>query len=173
MISRPEVWIYINIWYLRGRGNKSNITIRSSGWRADNKRGGERPTHFIHLFMFQFSPTSSTHSPRHRPQPRDDSLHQHGELAGLHDELKDFKRVHDQGQEEDLKLALSRTITKVEELVRCRMLNRPSSLVRSLLTQKNQSALTVYLSDRALQSSHRAPNGADIVQVQSHNGPSK
>ncbi|KAF9650608.1 hypothetical protein BDM02DRAFT_3185272 [Thelephora ganbajun] len=66
--------------------------------------------------MFQFSPTSSAHSPRHRPPPRDDSLYQNGELAGLRDELRDFKRVHDQGQEEDLRMALSRTITKVEEL---------------------------------------------------------
>ena len=88
---------------------------------------GKRPTHFIRLLMFQFSPTSPAHSPRHRP-PRRDSLHQNGELAGLHDELKDFKRVHDQGLEEDLRLALSRTITKVEELVRCCMPNLPTSI---------------------------------------------
>lgn len=81
--------------------------------------------------MFQFSTTSSAHSPRHRPPLRDEGLHQNGELAGLHDELKDFKRVHDQGQEEDLRLALSRTINKVEELVRRRMLDRPSSTARS------------------------------------------
>lgn len=101
--------------------------------------------------MFQFSPTSSAHSPRHRPPQRDDRLHQNGELEGLHDELKDFKRVHDQGQEEDLRLALSRTITKVEELVRRRTLD---FIIRSLLTQKNECALTVRLLDRALQGSH-------------------
>lgn len=86
--------------------------------------------------MFQFSPTSSTHSPRHRPPPRDDSLQQNGELAGLQDELRDFKRVHDQGQEEDLRMALSRTINKVEELVRRRISNRPSSIAWPSLTRK-------------------------------------
>jgi len=86
--------------------------------------------------MFQFSPTSSTHSPRHRPPPRDQSLHQNGELAGLHDELRDFKRVHDQGQEEDLRMALSRTITKVEELVRRCIFGRPSFIAWPLLTRE-------------------------------------
>lgn len=102
----------------------------------DDKQDGKRPAHFIHLFMFQFSPTSSAHSPHRRPPPREDNLRQNGELTGLHDELKDFKRVHDQGQEEDLRLALSRTITKVEELVRHHLINRPNSIVWSLLTQE-------------------------------------
>lgn len=97
---------------------------------------GKRPIHFTHLSMFQFSPTSSAHSPRHRPPPRDGGQCQNGELAGLHDELKDFKRVHDQGQEEDLRLALSRTITKVEDLVRRPTFDPPSFFVRSPLTQK-------------------------------------
>jgi hypothetical protein len=85
---------------------------------ANNKPGGKRPTHFTHPLMFQFSPNSSAHSPRHRPPTRNESLQQSGELEGLQDQLRDFKRVHDQGQEEDLRMALSRTITKVEELVR-------------------------------------------------------
>jgi len=101
-----------------------------------NKPDGKRQTHFIHLHMFQFSPTTSAHSPRHRPPPRDDGLRHNGELAGLHDELRDFKRVYDQGQEEDLRMALSRTITKVEELVRYCSSNRFSSIAWLSLTQK-------------------------------------
>ena len=123
--------------------------------------------------MFQFSPTSSTHSPRHRPPPRDDSLHHNGELTGLRDELRDFKRVHDQGQEEDLRMALSRTITKVEELVRHRTLNWFSPATWLLLTQKTGSALVVRFSDRTLQDTHGTPNGADTMQVQPHDGPSE
>ena len=95
---------------------------------VNNRVDGKRPTPFAHPFMFQFSPTSSTHSPRHRPPPRGDGLQQDGELAGLQDELRDFKRVHDQGQEEDLRMALSRTITKVGELVRRCTSNRPGSI---------------------------------------------
>ncbi len=34
------------------------------------------------------------------------------------DELRDIRRVHSQGQEEDLRYALSRTINRIEELVR-------------------------------------------------------
>lgn len=101
-----------------------------------NKPGGKCPTHSPFLFMFQFSPTSPAHSPRHRPPPRNDSLHQNGELVGLHDDLKDFKRVHDQGQEEDLRMALSRTITKVEELVRRCIFDALNSIPWPLLTQK-------------------------------------
>lgn len=39
-------------------------------------------------------------------------------FAELDDELRDVKRVHAQGQEEDLRYALNKTITRVEELVR-------------------------------------------------------
>lgn len=39
-------------------------------------------------------------------------------FAEIEDELRDIKRVHSQGQEEDLRLALSRMISRVEELVR-------------------------------------------------------
>lgn len=113
--------------------------------------------------MFQFSPTPSVNSPRHRPPPRADSLHRDGELTGLQDELRDFRRVHDQGQEEDLRMALSRTITKVEELVRHYTSNRLSFMARISLTQNNESTLTVCCSDRPLQSTHRAPDGAGTM----------
>ena len=109
--------------------------------------GGKCPTHFTHLFMFQFSPTPSVNSPRHNPPPRTDSFHHDGELTGLQDELRDFRRVHDQGQEEDLRMALSRTITKVEELVRHYTSNRLSLMARISLTQNNESTLTVCCSD--------------------------
>ena len=36
----------------------------------------------------------------------------------IEEELRDIRRVHSQGQEEDLRMALSRTIGRVEELVR-------------------------------------------------------
>lgn len=108
---------------------------------ANDKLDGKRPSHFIHLFMFHFSPTSSAHSPRHRPPPRVDGLQHNGELEGLDDELRDFKRVHDQGQEEDLRMALSRTITKVEGLVRHCISNQLSFMARSLLTRKNMNLL--------------------------------
>jgi hypothetical protein len=41
-------------------------------------------------------------------------------FSAIEEELRDIKRVHAQGQEEDLRLALSRTIGRVEELVRVR-----------------------------------------------------
>lgn len=40
----------------------------------------------------------------------------------IEEELRDVRRVHSQGQEEDLRMALSRTISRVEELVRPRLL---------------------------------------------------
>lgn len=39
-------------------------------------------------------------------------------FASVEDDLRDVRRVHAQGQEEDLKYALTRTIGRVEELVR-------------------------------------------------------
>jgi len=103
---------------------------------VNNKTGGKCQTHFIHPFMFQFSPAASlVHNPRNRP-PRGESLQQNGDLAGLQDELRDFKRVHDQGQEEDLRMALSRTMARVGELVRLCVSRRPSSIACTLLTQK-------------------------------------
>lgn len=38
-------------------------------------------------------------------------------FSQIEEELRDIKRVHSQGQEEDLRMALSRTIGRVEELV--------------------------------------------------------
>lgn len=46
----------------------------------------------------------------------------------IEDELHDIKRVHSQGQEEDLRMALSRTIGRVEELVRVCVLNQATVL---------------------------------------------
>lgn len=59
------------------------------------------------------TPTSRT-----VPQ-RSDSL-QPGKpiFSQIEEELRDVRRVHTQGQEEDLRMALARTITRVEELVR-------------------------------------------------------
>lgn len=70
-------------------------------------------------------------------------------------------------------MALSRTITKVEELVRHRTPNWFSPAAWLLLTQKNGSALVVRFSDRTLQDTHGTSNGADTMQVQPHDGPSK
>ena len=39
-------------------------------------------------------------------------------FTDIDEELRDVRRVHSQGQEEDLRMALSRTIGRVEELVR-------------------------------------------------------
>jgi hypothetical protein len=56
------------------------------------------------------------------PPPRSDSLPSgltgQQQLTSIQDELRDLKRVHSQGQEEDLKMALMKAITRVEELVR-------------------------------------------------------
>lgn len=58
----------------------------------------------------------------HRPNlpQRSDSLGvmKTAAFAQIEEELRDVKRVHSQGQEEDLRMALSRTISRVEELVR-------------------------------------------------------
>ena len=50
---------------------------------------------------------------------RIDSLiaHKAPVFTEIEDELRDVKRVHSQGQEEDLRMALSRMISRVEELV--------------------------------------------------------
>ena len=50
---------------------------------------------------------------------RVDSLiaHKAPVFTEIEDELRDIKRVHSQGQEEDLRMALSRMITRVEDLV--------------------------------------------------------
>ena len=37
----------------------------------------------------------------------------------VEEELRDVRRVHAQGQEEDLRMALSQMINRVQELVRC------------------------------------------------------
>ena len=39
-------------------------------------------------------------------------------FIAVEEELRDVRRVHSQGQEEDLRMALSKTIGRVEELVR-------------------------------------------------------
>ena len=51
---------------------------------------------------------------------RVDSLHNKKGMSftQIDEELRDIRRVHSQGQEEDLRMALSRTIGRVEELVR-------------------------------------------------------
>ncbi|KAH9940372.1 uncharacterized protein BXZ73DRAFT_42639 [Epithele typhae] len=53
------------------------------------------------------------------PPPRTDSLSRaakHPIFATVEDELRDIRRVHSQGQEEDLRYALGKTINKMEEL---------------------------------------------------------
>lgn len=53
------------------------------------------------------------------PRRRRDSLGPKAALfAQVDEELHDIKRVHLQGQEEDLRYALGRLISRVEELVR-------------------------------------------------------
>ena len=51
---------------------------------------------------------------------RVDSLvaHKAPVFTDIEDELRDVRRVYSQGQEEDLRTALSRMISRVEELVR-------------------------------------------------------
>lgn len=60
-------------------------------------------------------PDGSRNPPRRR-----DSLGPKASLlfAAVDEELHDIRRVHMQGQEEDLRYALGRLITRVEELVR-------------------------------------------------------
>ena len=48
---------------------------------------------------------------------RTDSLGKTPAFSQIEEELRDIRRVHAQGQEEDLRMALSRTIGRVEELV--------------------------------------------------------
>lgn len=55
------------------------------------------------------------------PPPRTDSLKANKAtklFSDIDDELRDTRRVYSQGQEEDLRYALNRTINRVEELVR-------------------------------------------------------
>lgn len=60
-----------------------------------------------------------------KPVPsRSDSLKQATDstsvlLAALPDELRDFRRVRDYGQEEDMKYALGRCMERIEQLVSC------------------------------------------------------
>ena len=51
------------------------------------------------------------------PAPLDPNSPTSTVFAGLDDELRDARRVHSQGQEEDLRYALDRILSKVEELV--------------------------------------------------------
>ena len=70
----------------------------------------------IHMPLpYQLSATT-----RNLPR-RSDSLHKVNKtpyFSEVEDELRDIRRVHSQGQEEDLRYALSRTINRIEELVR-------------------------------------------------------
>lgn len=66
--------------------------------------------------MFQLPLSSPSAMAKPKPPVRSDSMVPN-QLAGITDELRDMKRVHAQGQEEDLRMALGRTITRVEELV--------------------------------------------------------
>ena len=64
---------------------------------------------------------SSARSSRLRsPAPLDPSSPTSSVFAGLDDELRDARRVLSQGQEEDLRYALDRVLSKVEELVSLR-----------------------------------------------------
>lgn len=67
-------------------------------------------------------------TPSGRPLPqRTDSLNPSKStavFAQIEEELRDVRRVHSQGQEEDLRMALSRTISRVEELVRPQLIRR-------------------------------------------------
>ena len=68
------------------------------------------------------------------PPPRTDSLKATNTpyFSELDDELRDTRRVHSQGQEEDLRYALGRTITRVGELVRlCLLYTSAGCLTRS------------------------------------------
>ena len=58
--------------------------------------------------------------PRPKLPQRSDSLGavKSAPFTQIEEELRDVRRVHSQGQEEDLRMALSRTISRVEELVR-------------------------------------------------------
>jgi hypothetical protein len=71
-----------------------------------------------------------------KPTSSLDGLHQsQSQFASVQDELRDIKRVHTQGQEEDLKMALGRAITRIEELVSCRpcyILHRADELLYQL-----------------------------------------
>ncbi|KAF7790077.1 hypothetical protein EIP86_001027 [Pleurotus ostreatoroseus] len=62
-------------------------------------------------------PIPATSSQRTLPT-RVDSLNssKHATFNQIEEELRDVRRVHSQGQEEDLRMALSRTISRVEEL---------------------------------------------------------
>lgn len=67
--------------------------------------------------MFAMPPPPSHH--RQSLPHRTDSLSavKTAQFTQIEDELRDVRRVHSQGQEEDLRMALSRTISRVEELV--------------------------------------------------------
>lgn len=73
---------------------------------ARKQREGQRMAHLR---------TNSGSLPR-----RIDSLNSHKApfFTDVEDELRDIKRVHSQGQEEDLRMALGRMISRVQELVR-------------------------------------------------------
>ncbi|KAI0364416.1 hypothetical protein BV20DRAFT_859163 [Pilatotrama ljubarskyi] len=69
--------------------------------------------------MIQMPPPSHFQSTASRSLPRRvDSLKatKGPYFSELEDELRDIRRVHAQGQEEDLRYALNRTITRIEEL---------------------------------------------------------
>ncbi|KAI0358716.1 hypothetical protein OH77DRAFT_1209569 [Trametes cingulata] len=68
--------------------------------------------------MIQMPPPSHFQSANRSLPRRVDSLKatKGPYFSELEDELRDIKRVHAQGQEEDLRYALNRTITRIEEL---------------------------------------------------------
>ncbi len=88
------------------------------------RRTLETSTRPIHTLMIHMPlPTHFQSSNRNLPR-RVDSLQAGAQAVKnpyfieLDDELRDIRRVHSQGQEEDLRYALSRTINRIEELVR-------------------------------------------------------
>jgi hypothetical protein len=89
---------------------------------------------------------------QHRPNlpQRTDSLGavKAATFSQIEEELRDVKRVHSHGQEEDLRMALSRTISRVEELVR-------SDLAYMIVDTNHGVNLVVLDAERGIQS----PNG--------------
>ena len=87
--------------------------------------------------MIHMPPPSLHLQSGRNPPPRTDSLKatKTPYFSELDDELRDIRRVHSQGQEEDLRYALGRTINRIEELVRPNSFHRLNSglMVRCLV----------------------------------------
>lgn len=71
------------------------------------------------VMLSSLSLGSSSRSPQMHPSasPLSPNTPHSAIFSGIDDELRDARRVYSQGQEEDLRYALERVITRVEELV--------------------------------------------------------